>query len=253
MNALVRKEFADQEILDLSEQQSRTCFQDHNWTRDQIASHQTYRPGNAIRFNTPLFGTHYQKHDILTIDKILPDGNLLFTNGDTMSPKNIKLKISVGMMKSLELAPGDKILITANNQDYGLTNGDTAIIENISSDGEIQLTDGRTIPHDFESISYGYATTSHKSQGSTCDYAILAAAQMTSRACYVGSSRGRQSVKVFTPDFEHLHDSVKRNSEHLTGHDLIAARQEYINDIPQKINIEKEEEPLCEKEFNKLF
>jgi len=253
LNALVRKEFADQEILDLGEQQSRTCFQDHNWTRDQIASHQTYRPGNAIRFNTPLFGTHYQKHDILTIDKILSDGNLLFTNGDTMSPKKIKLKISVGMMKSLELAPGDKILITANNQDYALTNGDTAIIEEIFPDGEILLNDGRTIPHDFESISYGYATTSHKSQGSTCDYAILAAAQMSNRACYVGSSRGRQSVKVFTPDFEHLHDSVKRNSEHLTGHDLIAARQEYINDIPQKINIEKEEELLCEKEFNKLF
>ena len=132
-------------------------------------------------------------------------------------------------MKSLELAPGDKILITANNQDYGLTNGDTAIIENISSDGEIQLTDGRTIPHDFESISYGYATTSHKSQGSTCDYAILAAAQMTSRACYVGSSRGRQSVKVFCPDFEHLYSSVKRNFEHLTGHDIIASRRQYIN------------------------
>jgi len=253
LNALVRKEFANQEILDLSEQQSRTCFQDHNWTRNQIASHQTYRPGNAIRFNTPLFGTAYQKHDILTIDRISENGNLIFTNGDTLLPNKIKHKISVGMMKSLDLTPGDKILITANNKDYNLTNGDTATITGFFSDGEILLEDSRTIPANFESISYGYATTSHKSQGSTCDHAILAAAQMSNRACYVGSSRGRQSVKVFTPDFEHLHDSVKRNSEHLTGHDLIAARQEYINDIPQKINIEKKEEPLCEKEFNKLF
>ena len=253
LNALVRKEFADQEILDLSEQQSRTCFQDHNWTRDQIASHQTYRPGNAIRFNTPLFGSQYQKHDIHIIDSILPDGNLLFTNGDKMSPKKIKVITSVGIMKSLELAPGDKILITANNKDYNLTNGDTATIEEIFQDGEIQLSDGRTIPRDFESISYGYATTSHKSQGSTCDHAILAADQMTNRACYVGSSRGRQSVKVYCPDFEHLHSSVKRNSEHLTGHDLIAARQEYINNISPKNNIEQKDEPLCEKEFNKLF
>jgi ATP-dependent exoDNAse (exonuclease V) alpha subunit len=253
LNALVRKEFSNQKILDLSEQQSRTCFQDHNWTRDQIASHQTYRAGNAIRFNTPLFGSQYQKHDILIIDRISENSNLIFTNGDTLSPNKIKHKISVGMMKSLELAPGDKILITANNQDYSLTNGDTATIEEILQDGEIQLSDGRTIPRDFESISYGYATTSHKSQGSTCDHAILAAAQMSNRACYVGSSRGRQSVKVFTPDFEHLHSSVKRNSEHLTGHDLIAKRQEYLNDISPKINIEKEEEPLCEKKFNKLF
>lgn len=81
--------------------------------------------------------------------------------------------------------------------------------------------------------------TSHKCQGSTCDHAILAADQMTNRACYVGTSRGRQSVKVYCPDFEHLYDSVKRNSEHLTGHDLIAKRQEYINDISQKQDIEK--------------
>jgi len=64
---------------------------------------------------------------------------------------------------------------------------------------------------------------------------------MDNRACYVGSSRGRQSVKVFTPDFEHLYDSVKRNSEHLTGHDLIAARQEYMNIVSPKMNMENEE------------
>jgi ATP-dependent exoDNAse (exonuclease V) alpha subunit len=144
-------------------------------------------------------------------------------------------------MKSLDLTPGDKILITANNPEWGLVNGDTATIQEIYSDGDILLEDGRMIPADFESISYGYATTSHKSQGSTCDHAILAAAQMDSRACYVGSSRGRQSVKVFTPDFEHLYDSVKRNSEHLTGHDLISARQEYI-DIFQKQAMESEQE-----------
>jgi ATP-dependent exoDNAse (exonuclease V) alpha subunit len=149
-------------------------------------------------------------------------------------------------MKSLDLTPGDKILITTNNPEYNLVNGDTATIEEIYPDGEILLNDGKMIPHDFESISYGYATTSHKSQGSTCDHAILATAQMDNRACYVGSSRGRQSVKVFTPDFEHLYDSVKRNSEHLTGHDLIAVREEYMDISPtQDIeNIPKNEEIL---------
>jgi hypothetical protein len=77
-----------------------------------------------------------------------------------------------------------------------------------------------------------------KARDQPCDHAILAVAQMSNRALYVGSSRGRQSVKVYTPDFEHLYDSVKRNSEHLTGHDLIAARQEYINDISPKQDIE---------------
>ncbi|MFA7183270.1 MAG: helicase C-terminal domain-containing protein, partial [Victivallales bacterium] len=95
------------------------------------------------------------------------------------------------------------------------------------------------------------ATTSHKSQGSTCDHAVLAAAQMDNRACYVGSSRGRQSVKVFTPDFEHLYDSVKRNSEHLTGHDLIAAREEYMDISPkQEMETEQEKEMQQGKEMS---
>ena len=246
LNALVRREIG----LDLGKQHSRTCFQDHNWTREQIASYQTYKPGYSIRFNTPLFGTPYQKHDILTIEKV-EKNKLIFTNGESLAPSKLKNAISVGVIKSLDLIPGDKILITANNPEYNLVNGDTATIEEIYQDGEIQLTDGRTIPADFESISYGYATTSHKAQGSTCDHAILAAAQMDNRACYVGSSRGRQSVKVFTPDFEHLYDSVKRNSEHLTGHDLIASRQEYI-EVHPKQEMESEQEKEIQ-EINQNF
>jgi ATP-dependent exoDNAse (exonuclease V) alpha subunit len=238
LNGLVRRETG----LDLGEQHSRTCFQDHNWTRQQITNYQTYKPGYSIRFNTPLFGTPYQKHDILTIEKV-EKNKLVFTNGDSFSPSKLKNAISVGVMKSLDLTPGDKILITANNPKYELVNGNTATIEEIYPDGEIQLTDGRFIPADFESISYGYAATSHKSQGSTCDHAILAAAQMDNRACYVGSSRGRQSVKVFTPDFEHLYNSIKRNSEHLTGHDLISAREEYMDVFPkQEMESEQEKE-----------
>ena len=238
LNDLVRKEFSEIEKLDLDKQEPRTCFQDHSWSREQIASFQTYQAGNAIRLNSPLFGTPYKKHDILIIESVNLKGDLVFTNGDILSPGKIKNNISVGSLKEINLAPGDKILITANNQEYDLTNGDTAIIESISPGGKIILNDGRTIPANFESISYGYATTSHKSQGSTCDHAILAAAQMDDRACYVGSSRGRQSVKVFCPDFDHLNNSIKRNSEHLTGHDLIAKRINYIKTVPQKIDME---------------
>ncbi len=92
-------------------------------------------------------------HLIPTIERISENGNLVFTNGDTLSSSKIKHKISVGVMKSLDLTPGDKILITANNQEYGLTNGDTATIKAISPDGEILLDDDRTVPADFDENS----------------------------------------------------------------------------------------------------
>ena len=220
LNTLVRKQLARNGVLNFNHEVNRTCFQDHNWTREQIANFKTYKSGYSIRFNTPLFGTRYQKHDILTIAKI-ENGNLIFTNGDSLSSSQLKNKISVGKVKTLPLAPDDKILITANKPSHNLTNGDIGTIKSIHSDGTIILTDDRIIPNNFESISYGYATTSHKSQGTTCDHVILAAAQIVNRACYVGSSRARHTIQVFTPDFKHLYSGVEKNSEHLIGHDLV--------------------------------
>jgi conjugative relaxase-like TrwC/TraI family protein len=237
LNELVRQELGEKASLDLSRQVARNCFQDHNWTREQMSNIYTYEPGMVIRFNSPVFGTDLKKHDILTIEDVEPSGHLRLSNGCKVAPGQIKNNVSVGVMKQLDLAPGDKVLITANDKEHGLTNGDTGIVERITPAGEIHLTDGRIIPADFKSISYGYATTSHKSQGSTCDHAILAAAAMDDRACYVGSSRGRQSVKVYTPDFEHLLKNVRRNSDPLTAHDLIAARKPHIQELT---NVQRE-------------
>ena len=238
LNAMARTELAELNMINLKKQQSRLCFKDYSWSREQIGSHHTYKPGISIRFNTPLFGTKYKKQDILTVENIDTNGNLVFTNGDTLSPDKIKNKISAGILKEINLAPGDKILITAINKEYNLTNGDMAIVKKISKNGEILLTDGRIIPANFESISYGHAITTIKSQGGTYAHTLLVAAQMNDRACYVGSSRGVQSIKVYCPDYEHLLSSVKRNSEHLTGHDLIAKRINYIKTVPGKIDTE---------------
>jgi conjugative relaxase-like TrwC/TraI family protein len=229
LNDLVRKELADRKRLDLSKQVSRTSFNDFGWTREQLGNITSYKPGLAVRFNTPVFGADFQKHDIFVIENIDNKGNLIFTNGKKVSPVKVKNQISVGQLKEINLSSGDKILITANDKKLNLTNGDVGVVESINSSGEITLFDGRKVSADFVSLSYGYATTSHKSQGSTCDHAILAAAQLDDRACYVGSSRGRQNVKVYCPDFDYLLSGVKRSSEQLAAHDLILSRNEYLN------------------------
>ena len=119
------------------------------------------------------------------------------------------------MMQNLEIARGDKLLITANSKVYGLTNGDLVEVESVRKD-KIRLTNGKVIPPDFISISYGYATTSHKSQGATTEEVILAAATLDDKACYVGSSRGRKSVRIICPEYDHLLHGVKRNSDRMT-------------------------------------
>jgi hypothetical protein len=44
-------------------------------------------------------------------------------------------------------------------------------------------------------------------------------------------------VEVYTPDFEHLLKNVRRNSDPLTAHDLIAARKPRIQELT---NVQRE-------------
>lgn len=143
-------------------------------------------------------------------------GDLIrFDDGSIRRAGQLKDRVSLGMMQNLEIARGDKLLITANSKIYGLTNGDLVEVESVRQD-KIRLTNGKVIPPDFISISYGYATTSHKSQGATTEEVILAAATLDDKACYVGSSRGRKSVRIICPEYDHLLHGVKRNSDRMT-------------------------------------
>ena len=56
------------------------------------------------------------------------------------------------MMQNLEIARGDKLLITANSKVYGLTNGDLMEVETIRKD-KIRLSNGKVTPLDFISIN----------------------------------------------------------------------------------------------------
>ena len=131
------------------------------------------------------------------------------------SPAALKHCVSLGEIRNIEIARGEKLLITANDKKAGLTNGDVVEVRETSKDG-ILLMNGKRIPILFDSFSYGYATTSHKSQGATTGEVVLAAASLSDKACYVGSSRGRASVKLVCPEFEPLLHSVKRNTDRMT-------------------------------------
>ena len=49
-------------------------------------------------------------------------------------------------------------------------------------------------------FTHGYAVTSHKSQGRTCDEVIVCAARLDAKAAYVAFSRARQQAAGYTPD-----------------------------------------------------
>ena len=106
----------------------------------------------------------------------------------------------VARSRQIEVSPGDKILIRANDKRLGLTNGHVLTVSSIAPDGALQTKEGQGVPADFRLWCHGYVVTSHKAQGWTTDHVVIAAESFTSKGAYVACSRGRKSCLVHTPD-----------------------------------------------------
>jgi ATP-dependent exoDNAse (exonuclease V) alpha subunit len=105
----------------------------------------------------------------------------------------------VARPRQIEVSPGDKILIRANDKRLGLTNGQVFTISG-APDGALQTKEGFCVPADCRPWCHGYVVTSHKAQKWAADHVVVAAERLTSKAAYVACSRGRHSGIIHTPD-----------------------------------------------------
>ena len=104
------------------------------------------------------------------------------------------------------LAIGDDIIFKKPSKDLGVVNGTRGRISNINArDGEAKsisvTTDtGKQIQFDlddYNSITHGYATTIHASQGMTVDNSyVLMSNSMNANLSYVALTRHRQNVEI---------------------------------------------------------
>ncbi len=148
---------------------------------------------------------------------------------------------SVHERQSIDVAPGDRLMLTANRRDAGFraTNGELVTVRGIES-GRIQLEDGRTLPANYHQFDHGYAITAHRSQGKTVDGVILSADAMKQELFYVGASRGRSEIAIVTSDREQLRESLgissarpsatelAREHAHLPEHKILQAPAQQI-------------------------
>ncbi len=130
----------------------------------------------------------------------------------------------VARPRQIEVAPGDKILIRANDKRLGLTNGQVLTISGIASEGELQTKEGLYVPADFRQWCHGYVVTSHKAQGWTVDHVVVAAERLTAKGAYVASSRGRKSCIIHTPDRERLMERLPEGNRR--------AAMDVVSEIP---------------------
>jgi conjugative relaxase-like TrwC/TraI family protein len=120
-------------------------------------------------------------------------------------------------------AQGDRVQLTAPYYAEKLANRELGTVERIDGDGNLKLRmdSGREVefnarqnPH----LDYGYAVTSHSSQGQTADRVLIHVDSsqahgelLNSRMAYVSVSRAQFDVKMYTNDAKTLGQELSRD------------------------------------------
>ena len=125
-------------------------------------------------------------------------------------------QLNVYQQNSKDFALGEKIIFLRNDKQLGIMNGQAAIVTNIQDKiMNVKLDNGKELSIDvdrrYNYITHGYALTTYKSQGQTAKNVIYHAdtkASMNYNQAYVGMSRGKHDISIFTDDKTKLSKSM---------------------------------------------
>ena len=200
---------------------------------------ESYRQGGMLVFHQHSKGVKAGKR----LEMLEADENRLLAKDQSGQSYSVALseakKFTVYEPKSIEVAEGDKIRITANgksNEGKNLFNGSCFSIKGFDKQGNIELSNGSALSPDFGHFNLGYVSTSHAAQGKTADKVIISQSSATFRASsmeqfYVSVSRGKQAVSIYTDDKAHLQHAVSQSSERTFATDLMARREQQAQEI----------------------
>jgi ATP-dependent exoDNAse (exonuclease V) alpha subunit len=159
--------------------------------------------------------------------------------------------VSVYREEMRRFSAGDRIQFTAPANNLKIANRELGAIATIDDGGRmfLNMDSGRSFtidPHKHPHLDYGYAMTSHSSQGQTADRVLIhvdtelaAKDLLNNRMAYVGVSRGAFDAQIFTNDREKLpmalgRDISKQTAEAPQINAQTIAPQQEISKAPQQ-------------------
>jgi conjugative relaxase-like TrwC/TraI family protein len=198
-----------------------------NWTTAQKNDVRNYQPGQVLVFHRAVKGIGKNEAlEVIQTDRNQIEARNIHGELKTITSKHAK-PFDVCERRDFEVAPGDRLLLTANRRENGFrcTNGEIVTVGNIDHDRRITLTDGRALPLGFKQFTHGYAVTAHRSQGKSVDEVIISGDGMRKELFYVAASRGRENIQIVTSDKELLRESVGLSNARQSASELELANR----------------------------
>ncbi len=189
-----------------------------------------YEPGNIVRYTKGSKTHGIDAGEYARVERVEAKENLLTVrreSGEQISYDPRRLQ-GVTLYRETEraFAQGDRVQFTAPNRERQIANRELGTIEKIDDGGNLQLRldSGRTVTFNIKEnphLDYGYAVTSHSSQGQTADRVLVhinteqAGEKLVNRRlAYVAVSRGRYDAHLYTNDKGHLAEQLSRAVSH---------------------------------------
>ncbi|HWG20540.1 MAG TPA: MobF family relaxase [Terracidiphilus sp.] len=230
INERIHVELQSRGTVNSAEDQIRTLVPRQDLTGADRTWAERYEVGDILRYSRASKETGIGRGEYARVKSIDAAGNRIsveMQNGveRTYDPRR-QQGVSVFREEMRNFSEGERIQFTAPANDLKVANRELGIIESISGDGRlhIRMDGGRAVeldPNRRVHLDYGYAVTSHSSQGQTADRVLIhvdtklgAKDLLNSRMAYVAVSRGAHDAQIFTNDATALGHELSRAVSH---------------------------------------
>jgi len=194
---------------------------------------QNYEPGDIVRYAKSSKAHGFEAGEYARVARVDSAANTVTVerkSGDQVSydPRR-QQGVTVYREAEHRFSEGDRVQLTAPYHAQKLASRELGTVEKIDSDGNLKLKmdSGREVefnarqhPH----LDYGYAVTSHSSQGQTADRVLVHVDSeqahgelLNSRMAYVSVSRAQFDVQMYTNDAGTLGHALSQDISHTSA------------------------------------
>jgi len=189
-----------------------------------------YEAGDVVRYSRGSKALDIEAGDYARVEHVDAKSNQVTVKTDderTVSYDPRRLQ-GVTLYRETEraFAAGDRVQMTAPDRDRGVPNRELGTVERVDANGrmEIRWDSGRAASFDAQErrhFDYGYAVTSHSSQGQTAGRVLVhvetdraSEKLVNQRLAYVAVSRGQYDARIYTDDKVKLSRALDRDVSH---------------------------------------
>ncbi|MBL7681772.1 MAG: relaxase domain-containing protein [Flavipsychrobacter sp.] len=190
-----------------------------------------YETGMQIRFHQNIPGGFKAGQNFKIIKDEKTGQCKLHSDADNKAyplPVEHAAKFEVFREQQTKIAKGDLIGIRVNGKTIEgsrIHNQQTYTVRGFTKNGDIQLSNGKTLDRNFRHFSHAHVITSYASQGKDVDDVFLAQGSLSipgtnMQQFYVAASRGRERCTIYCDDKAELKKAIMRSADRMTAKEV---------------------------------